>query len=149
MFDIVFVFFLFLVGVTCLVYYLPPVRSQNIKCRHQYYNSQYAYHKSRHHQYSNSAINGDGGDLMMTKTVNSGNHSSNLCNNCDENIENVYTFNVIEIDKPSSSSPYSYSSPLSSSSMQSGAATSSPPKCCFVKANLGDLKECTGPVDNV
>ncbi len=35
MFDIVFVFFLFLVGVTCLVYYLPPVaRTNSDKCRH-------------------------------------------------------------------------------------------------------------------
>lgn len=39
MFDIVFVFFLFLVGVTCLVYYLPPVaRTNSNKCRH---NSQF------------------------------------------------------------------------------------------------------------
>lgn len=37
MFDIVFVFFLFLVGVTCLVYYLPPSKQTNLsasQCRH-------------------------------------------------------------------------------------------------------------------
>lgn len=33
MFDIVFVFFLFLVGVTCLVYYLPPSKQSISHCR--------------------------------------------------------------------------------------------------------------------
>lgn len=59
MFDIVFVFFLFLVGVTCLVYYLPPSRntSTNIgSCRHMHHSyllSSYRHH--HHHTFGGSS----------------------------------------------------------------------------------------------
>lgn len=56
MFDIVFVFFLFLVGVTCLVYYLPPSKQTNppSNCRHNYNstvngNKYSPHHHHRHH----------------------------------------------------------------------------------------------------
>lgn len=54
MFDIVFVFFLFLVGVTCLVYYLPPAKHDTTlssDCRHKHNHSSAHGHYTNHNDY--------------------------------------------------------------------------------------------------
>lgn len=70
MFDIVFVFFLFLVGVTCLVYYLPPSRSSHvISCRH-------------HARHSTAAADDDAETFELNSTQSIHQHNGCLNERC-------------------------------------------------------------------
>lgn len=102
MFDIVFVFFLFLVGVTCLVYYLPPVKStknytipidSNSSCRYhqrqqQQQFQQYSSHSSIHqlHPTSINQLNSNNRkSVTIASNVTENNQNLNNCINyyCD------------------------------------------------------------------
>lgn len=129
MFDIVFVFFLFLVGVTCLVYYLPPSKtSHSANCRHSQHGHQHYHHN--HHQHPSSHRN---------KFLNYRPHReccvSNLkiiTNSCGESVE-LYTPDCsIDVDK---------SVPVPSSTAS--------PQCCYVKAKQCDVKDSCGPIQDV
>lgn len=127
MFDIVFVFFLFLVGVTCLVYYLPPSKGHH--CRHNTTGHHQHYHHS-HQQSLNSHRN---------KFVNYRPHreccASNLkiiTSSCGESVE-LYTPDCsIDVEK---------SLPVASSI--------DAPQCCYVKAKPNEVKDSIGPIQDV
>lgn len=121
MFDIVFVFFLFLVGVTCLVYYLPPARTTAAKsCRHH---SHYHHHHSLTHRLHRSDCGGNSGGGGLSSPAN-------IADNCSATVE-FFTTNPKSID------------------VEKVAATSASPQCCYVKAKQCDIKQCTGPVQDV
>lgn len=59
MFDIVFVFFLFLVGVTCLVYYLPPGQVRRRYQHHHHPDDEEHQHEHQHSADDDTAAAGD------------------------------------------------------------------------------------------
>lgn len=128
MFDIVFVFFLFLVGVTCLVYYLPPTRRHR---RSEMYQQQMYYKNfaaNVHITENRTVLDVDG--EMCEKLPKQHNH--------DDKGERPV---VVDIEGGQSSSAKTISNNI---------VKSRPTKCCYVKAKGCDvIKECTGPVDDV
>ncbi|GAB0090487.1 hypothetical protein DMENIID0001_052230 [Sergentomyia squamirostris] len=123
MFDIVFVFFLFLVGVTCLVYYLPPTR--RYRRAHMYHQN---FAENVHITENHTVIDVDDG---MTHNI------SKKRNHGVEGARHV----VVDIDGGQS---------CRGKSISSSVLKSRPSKCCYVKAKGCDVnKECTGPVDDV
>lgn len=78
MFDIVFIFFLFLIGVTCVLYYLPPsVRKSSNK-------------GMRMRNASSNSCNGTN-NINKSNSFNNMNNNSNITNNDIENYE-TYTY---------------------------------------------------------
>lgn len=151
MFDIVFVFFLFLVGVTCLVYYLPPARttsngghnnsnsssvnsggssSNNITgCRHH----------GHHHHYTpvSLRLHRDCGHTSRTKTNN----------NCNSSTIEFFTPKHIAVTTVISSDDDDIEKGAASNSTSS--LSSVPTKCFYVKAKPSDVKKCSGPIQDV
>lgn len=175
MFDIVFVFFLFLVGVTCLVYYLPPntrkssganfgqnMNSNNLqnslRYRNYHHNHNYRTNHNHPHLYDNYIS-----DCDEYKFVRSSNKSCRC-------VEKPSEFVQIEIERhcPAaydgagahsigrSSSPLLASTSASTTSLKenytnylNSHTTKKKHKYCYVKAKNVDIKECRGPVFDV
>lgn len=153
MFDIVFVFFLFLVGVTCLVYYLPPARTTSNSGHNSSHNSGISNdggsnssssnnnitgcrHHGHHHHYTPVALrlHRDCGHTSRTKTNN----------NCNSSTIEFFTPKHIAVTTVISSDD---------DDIEKGASTSSlsnlPAKCFYVKAKPSDVKKCSGPIQDV
>lgn len=204
MFDIVFVFFLFLVGVTCLVYYLPPVKSAKsytttangcryhhhyIQQQHQQHQQQLQQHQQQQqqmqqiqqqtipHSSNSQSYSATATSLLVTPSTSTSidlhennQNLNNFCNTttstadsdncqnclllqtrasdyciecaCDENCV-CQVLRSIDIEK------YSDELNCSSTFVTTTNSKRSLSKTAFVKAKLCDLKECTGPVDDV
>lgn len=148
MFDIVFVFFLFLVGVTCLVYYLPPAKSggHSPNCRHTSTGYHHHYHHSHHHQ------------QLRNKFLNYRTHreccASNLkivTSSCGDSVE-LYTPDCsidVERNLPVVGSGAASSGGGAGSATAAVAATTTTSQCCYVKAKPCDVKNNSGPVEDV
>lgn len=158
MFDIVFVFFLFLVGVTCLVYYLPPARSATSKnCRHHshYHHSQHQSLTHRIHRecgsgggISSSGGAGGSGSGSSGGGCGSISGSSGYSSGSYISANNSSTTNIVD----NCSATVEFFTPVSRpiNVMEKMVATSSAsPQCCYVKAKQCDVKKCTGPVQDV
>lgn len=165
MFDIVFVFFLFLVGVTCLVYYLPPARHTSAKsCRHHSHYHHHHHHPHSHHLthrlhrecgggvasgvtssstlVSPSGCGGGGGgksSCPISDGGGGGGHAAqvNILDNCSATLE-FFT-----------EASSSCGQPKMVNVVEKVIATSASPQCCYVKAKHNDVKQCTGPVQDV
>lgn len=156
MFDIVFVFFLFLVGVTCLVYYLPPARSATSKsCRHHsHYHHQH--HSLTHRIHRECGGGGGGNNSSICSSGSSGGNSggsisassSGCSSGSYSSANNSSTTNIVD----NCSATVEFFTPISRpiNVMEKMVTTSSAsPQCCYVKAKQCDVKKCTGPVQDV
>lgn len=153
MFDIVFVFFLFLVGVTCLVYYLPPPKStgHSPNCR----NTSNGYH---HHHYHH----GHQHQQLRNKFLNYRTHreccASNLkiiTSDCGDSVE-LYTPDCsidVERNLPVHASGSASTTGTGKNRGNGGnnavPAPAAIPQCCYVKAKPSDVKNIRGPVQDV
>lgn len=136
MFDIVFIFFLFLVGVTCLVYYLPPARSKSSK-------------SSRHHSpcmhepnQLTHRMNRDCSSIGCVKCNYSGSDTCQTISN--KPIKERHSDRTSIVDNMA----------LSTTSknidvVEKVFAVSASSQCCYVIAKHCDVKQCSGPVQNV
>jgi hypothetical protein len=127
MFDIVFIFFLFLIGVTCVLYYLPPKVKKPFRSRYRAGDeddviineeeSSFIVKSQSRYSFSDSATG-----EKFTKCCK-------YCEKCKTIYQEVYSERILT----PTSSP---STPASSSS-------------CYLKAKDCDIKNCKGPVYEV
>lgn len=136
MFDIVFIFFLFLVGVTCLVYYLPPAKSKSLK-------------SSRNNTPSIQQPN------QLTHRLNRDCSSSGCvkCNYSSSDTCQTISNKLIK-ERHSDRSNILDNMVFSKSSkdidvVEKVFAVSASSQCCYVIAKQCDVKQCSGPVQNV
>ena len=130
MFDIVFIFFLFLIAVTCLMYYLPPSKIRKIESNRRRRNS--------------SRINSGDSDEQSVIYVNANNEPiesfmkcCKYCEKCKIIYEEIY-------------SERSYMMPSSSASAMSPSSSNSKiNNGTYLKAKECDIKNCKGPVYEV
>lgn len=130
MFDIVFIFFLFLIAVTCLMYYLPPSKIRKIESNRRRRNS--------------SRSNSGDSDEQSVIYVNANNEPiesfmkcCKYCEKCKIIYEEIY-------------SERSYMMPSSSaSSMSPSSSNSKINNGTYLKAKECDIKNCKGPVFEV
>lgn len=124
MFDIVFIFFLFLVAVTCLMYYLPPSKikrkSHFDKRRSQHQQQQGITVASSNSSKSVLYINGD------NEPIESFTKCCKYCEKCKLIYEEIYSERSYDIK---------------------AAPTSS--NCSYLKAKECDIKNCKGPIYEV
>lgn len=121
MFDIVFIFFLFLVGVTCLVYYLPPARSKSSKSSR---NNSPCIHEPNQLTHR---MNRDCNSVGCVKCNYSGNDT---CQTISNNMGLSMSSKNIDV-------------------VEKVFAVSASSQCCYVIAKHCDVKQCSGPVQNV
>lgn len=129
MFDIVFIFFLFLIAVTCLMYYLPPSKIRKIE-------------SNRRRRNSSRSNSGDSDESVIY--VNSNNEPiesfmkcCKYCEKCKIIYEEIY-------------SERSYMMPsTSASSMSPSSSNSKINNGTYLKAKECDIKNCKGPVYEV
>lgn len=136
MFDIVFIFFLFLVGVTCLVYYLPPARSKSSKSSR---NNSADIHEPNQLKHR---MNRDCSSIGCVKCNYSG----------DDTCQTISNKPIIK--RHSDRSSIIDHMPLSTTSKNIDVAekvfaVSASSQCCYVIAKQCDVKQCSGPVQNV
>lgn len=130
MFDIVFIFFLFLIAVTCLMYYLPPSKIRKIESNRRRRNS--------------SRSNSGDSDEQSVIYVNANNEPiesfmkcCKYCEKCKIIYEEIY-------------SERSYMMPsTSASSMSPSSSNSKISNGTYLKAKECDIKNCKGPVYEV
>ncbi|CAO1432481.1 unnamed protein product [Diamesa tonsa] len=130
MFDIVFIFFLFLIAVTCLMYYLPPSKIRKIESNRRRRNS--------------SRSNSGDSDEQSVIYVNANNEPiesfmkcCKYCEKCKIIYEEIY-------------SERSYMMPsTSASSMSPSSSNSKINNGTYLKAKQCDIKNCKGPVYEV
>lgn len=130
MFDIVFIFFLFLIAVTCLMYYLPPSKIRKIESNRRRRNS--------------SRNNSGDSDEQSVIYVNANNEPiesfmkcCKYCEKCKIIYEEIY-------------SERSYMMPsTSASSMLPSSSNSKINNGTYLKAKECDIKNCKGPVYEV
>lgn len=183
MFDIVFVFFLFLVGVTCLVYYLPPAKSSSNNssassctgsshstyCRHKYsdhhhlvqhhchhnhhrhlelHPNEHSHHHHEHqhqHPHPHQHLNSHRKQFIEYRPYREccANNVKIITNSCDDSVE-LYTPDCcIDIEKSLSVA----TTPTAVADTPAAAAVS--PQCCYVKAKPSDVKDISGPIEDV
>lgn len=121
MFDIVFIFFLFLIAVTCLLYYLPPTRIKHIP-----------YSERRRSQQS--------------VTLASSNSSKSVLYVNEDN-EPIESF--IKCCKYCEKCKLIYEEIYSERCYMTEATTSKKPSGSYLKAKDCDIKNCRGPVFEV
>lgn len=127
MFDIVFIFFLFLIAVTCLMYYLPPPRK--IKKRN-----------SKSHLDQRGSVNNNNQTVITVASSNSS-KSVLFVNGDNEPIESfTKCCKYCEKCKLIYEEIYSDRSYASTSKSSSG---------CYLKAKECDIKNCKGPIYEV
>lgn len=174
MFDIVFVFFLFLVGVTCLVYYLPPAKSSSNSnsgnsstyCRHNYSDHHHLVQHHCHHNHhrhlqlhSNERSHSHQHEHHQHQHLNShrkqfiehrpyreccANNVKIITNSCDDSVE-LYTPDCcIDIEKSLTVA----STPTAAAAVATATAAVSP-QCCYVKAKPSEVKDISGPIEEV
>lgn len=132
MFDIVFIFFLFLVGVTCLVYYLPPARSKSSKSSRN--NSSCIHEPNQLTHRMNRDCSGigcvkcnySGSDTCQTISNKPIKDRSNILDNM---ALSTTSRNIDVVEKM--------------------FAVSASSQCCYVIAKHCDVKQSSGPVQNV
>lgn len=130
MFDIVFIFFLFLIAVTCLMYYLPPSKIRKIESNRRRRNS--------------SRNNSGDSDEQSVIYVNANNEPiesfmkcCKYCEKCKIIYEEIY-------------SERSYMMPsTSASSLSPSSSNSKINNGTYLKAKECDIKNCKGPVYEV
>lgn len=130
MFDIVFIFFLFLIAVTCLMYYLPPSKIRKIE--------------SNRRRRNISRSNSGDSDEQSVIYVNANNEPiesfmkcCKYCEKCKIIYEEIY-------------SERSYMMPsTSASSMSPSSSNSKINNGTYLKAKQCDIKNCKGPVYEV
>lgn len=140
MFDIVFIFFLFLVAVTCLMYYLPPTKIK----RKSHFDSR----RSQHQQSitvasSNSSksvlfINGD------SEQVESFTKCCKYCEKCKLIYEEIYSERSYDISSSTASA-----ATAAVAAFKSSVASSSSSNSSYLKAKECDIKNCKGPIYEV
>lgn len=123
MFDIVFIFFLFLIAVTCLLYYLPPARIKHKSQSDKWRSQQSVTVPSSNSSKSVLYVNGD------NEPVESFVRCCKYCEKCKLIYEEVYSERL-------------YSGEASTSK-------ASPATGSYLKAKDCDIKSCKGPIYEV
>lgn len=175
MFDVVFIFFLFLVGVTCLVYYLPPGKpvKRNINrhhCYHQHHHHSHSPETSHCHNYGHEEMVHYHQEQEQQQHQQQQQHNMQYCR-CQmlqcENHQNVERTQNTTDDNNKSVKPVTFNQyvnnsfecssknfvtvehsiiKIESDDVEIGTTI---PQCCYVKAKDDAVKECTGPIDEV
>jgi hypothetical protein len=179
MFDIVFVFFLFLVGVTCLVYYLPPnMKKTSYSGNGRAGSSSSSMENTTYHD-SRYRVPNCRENLLYYRTYDQPlpNESSQLSGDTNgsgvggSGSNNSSTSIEIEKSGPTTTSLLVKKCSCSERVNVDSANfvqieiertrtpkriyskinhnTNKIPQCCYVKAKDCDIKECTGPIHNV
>lgn len=128
MFDIVFIFFLFLVAVTCLMYYLPPSKIKRKSHFDKRHSQQSITVASSNSSKSVLYINGD------NEPIESFTKCCKYCEKCKLIYEEIYSERSYDIKASSSSLSSTLGAPTNSS---------------YLKAKDCDIKNCKGPIYEV
>lgn len=179
MFDIVFVFFLFLVGVTCLVYYLPP--SQHAITSYSRHDCKFIVDddpeiNSRNLNKSNGAaasgtpfeyqIEGDNGyaQTSANQTAQVWDHRPyhhqywNRCLNKDQKKSHIFNTNKMKVHSTNGGAPdvdiqlNMINEKTDSDGIvvqRIAAELDNPPSFCYIKAKYREIKNITGPIQSV
>lgn len=131
MFDIVFIFFLFLVAVTCLMYYLPPSKIKRKSHLDKRRSQQSITVASSNSSKSVLFINGD------NEPIESFTKCCKYCEKCKLIYEEIYSERSYDISSAASTSAFK-SSVLAANSGGS-----------YLKAKDCDIKNCKGPIYEV
>jgi hypothetical protein len=123
MFDIVFIFFLFLIAVTCLLYYLPPTRKAHKSQADRRRSQQSVTVASSNSSKSVLYVNGD------NEPIESFIKCCKYCEKCKLIYEEIYSERI-------------YAS-------EATAAKKASPTGNYLKAKDCDIKNCKGPVYEV
>lgn len=136
MFDIVFIFFLFLVGVTCLVYYLPPARSKSTKSTR---NNSPHIHKPNQLTHR---VNRDCSRIGCVKCNYGASDTCQTISNKPIKERHGDRSNILDNMALSTTSK-------NIDVVEKVFAVSASSQCCYVIAKQCDVKQCSGPVQNV
>lgn len=144
MFDIVFIFFLFLIGVTCLLYYLPPKVKKPFRSRYkrEYEVDEFIVEEiEEDEEVEESSFivkNGVGEQQSFAKCCK-------YCEKCKIIYQEVYSDRNLLLPKSQSSVKINVTYPTTSSSAALHTSNSS----CYLKAKECDTRNCKGPVYEV
>lgn len=163
MFDLVFIFFLFLVGVTCLLYYIPPNVKKGAGLRRLSSNDYYDIHsmrRSRNFQHSSASCSSGRGNSGTTTNM-----SQDVTKIENENIvnSNVATTDAIGdcIVRINQNCVCAHDYSITPSYLQESFKVCdqhqlvevdverSNSQLCYVKAKDFEIKDCNGPVFDV
>lgn len=170
MFDIVFVFFLFLVGVTCLVYYLPPSKhsTSNNHLRHAYKlvgdcNDGIEINLSRYKDSTTSTaafemeVSNDSSYKRQSQSKRIAQHHECESSDVEQSPQHKFIGNSTNIRSNKCVQTVDTQFDVIDEKINSlplpthhlAATTKNPPSFCYIKAKYREIKNITGPIQSV